>query len=132
MAGRSGAEEELWRQEQASWDYLKMGDLRGYLSLLHNDVMAWPRHASAPMNKDAIFQHTLPMISAFQSSGVTIDLKPLSIRVFGNVGIAQYQADIHLTVIRSTSERLRFTRTWLRTEDGWRLIAGMNARVAGS
>ena len=72
MAGRSGAEEELWRQEQASWDYLKMGDLRGYLSLLHNDVMAWPRHASAPMNKDAIFQHTLPMISAFQSSGVTI------------------------------------------------------------
>jgi uncharacterized protein (TIGR02246 family) len=132
MAARSAAEEELWRQEQSSWDHLKAGNLRGYLSLLHDDVMAWPRHASAPMNKDAIFQHVLPMISAFQSPGVTIDLEPLSIRVFGNVGIAQYQADIQLTPKRSTRERLRFARTWLRTEDGWRLIAGMNAPLPGS
>lgn len=72
------------------------------------------------------------MISAFQSPGFTIELKPLSIRVFGNVGIAQYQADIQLMLMRSTSERLRFTRTWIRTEDGWRLIAGMNAPVPGS
>lgn len=129
MEPRSAAEEELWGQEQASWDYLKAGNLRAHLSLLHNDVMAWPRHASAPMNKDALFQHVLPMISAFQSPGVVIELKPLSIRVFGNVGIAQYQADIHVTP--SMSERLRFTRTWLRTEDGWRLIAGMNAPVPG-
>ena len=132
MATRSAAEEELWSQERASWDYLKAGNLRAYLSLLHNDVMVWPRHASAPMNKDAIFQHTLPMISAFQSPGVKIELKPQSIRVFGNVGIAQYQADIQVTQMRSISERLRFTRTWLRTEDGWRLIAGMNAPVPGS
>lgn len=132
MAARSAAEEELWKQEQASWDYLKAGNLSGYLSLLHNHVMAWPRHASAPMNKDAIFQHVLPMLSAFQSPGVTIRLEPLSIQVFGNVGVAQYRADILVTAMRRTSERLRFTRTWLRTEDGWRLIAGMNAPVPGS
>jgi ketosteroid isomerase-like protein len=99
---------------------------------LHNDVVAWPPHAGAPMNKDAIFRHILPMIAAFQSPGVTIELKPLSIRVFGNVGIAQYQADIQLTPMRDTGEKLRFTRTWLRSEDGWRLIAGMSAPVPGS
>ena len=99
---------------------------------MHKDMMAWPRHATAPINKDAIFQHILPMMSAFQSPGFTIELKPLSIRVFGNVGIAQYQADIQLMLMRSTTERLRFTRTWIRTEDGWRLIAGMNAPVPGS
>ena len=132
MPTRSAAEEELWGQELASWDYLKAGNLRGYLSLLHNDVMAWPRHASAPMNKDAIFQHTLAIISVFQPPGVIIELKPLSIRVLDNVGIAQYQADIHVTLKPSMDERLRFTRTWLRTENGWKLIAGMNAPVAGS
>ena len=129
MAARSAAEDELWSQEQASWNYLKAGNLKGYLSLLHNDVMAWPRHASAPMNKDAVFQHILPMISGFQSPGVTIELEPVSVRIFGNVGITQYRAQIE---IRGTSEKLRFTRTWLRTKDGWRLIAGMNAPVPGS
>jgi len=132
MAARSPAEEEIWRQEQASWDYLRTGNLSGYLSLLHDDVMAWPRHAPAPLNKNAIFQHILPMLSAFQSPGVTIRLEPLSIRVLGNVGVAQYQADIRLTAMGRTSERLQFTRTWLRTEDRWRLIAGMNAPVPGS
>jgi uncharacterized protein (TIGR02246 family) len=132
MTPRSAAEDELWTQEQASWNCLRAGNLKGYLSLLHNDVMAWPRHAAAPMNKDAIFQHMLPMISAFQSPGTTIDLQPLSVRVLGNVGVAQYQADIHLGPMRSVSESLRFTRTWLRTEDGWKLIAGMNAPAPGS
>lgn len=118
MAERSGAEDELWAQEQASWNYLKVGNLQGHLSLLHDDVMAWPQHASAPMNKDAIFQHILAMIPAFQSPGITIALEPQSVRVFGNVGIVQYQVDIQSAVTRSMSEGLRFTRTWLRTEDG--------------
>ncbi len=130
MPIRSAEEEELWGQEVASWDYLRTGNLRGYLSLLHDDVMAWPRHASAPMNKDAILQHTLALIVAFQSPGFTLDLKPLSVRVLGNVGIVQYQAHIH--VKPSEDEGLRFTRTWVRTENGWKLIAGMNAPVVGS
>lgn len=67
---------------------MKAGNLRGYLSLLHNDVMAWPRHASAPLNKDAVFQRMLPAIAMFQSPGYTVELTPLSIRVFGAVGIA--------------------------------------------
>jgi hypothetical protein len=127
---RSAAEEELWAQEVASWDYLKTGNLRGYLSLLHDDVLAWPRDAAAPMNKDAIFQRTLARIALFQSPGFVIELKPLSVRVLGNVGIVQYQADIHVKF--SEDERLRFTRTWLRTENGWKLIAGMSAAMAGS
>src|SRR5262245_45447557 len=130
MSTRSADEEELWRREVASWDYLRAGNLKGHLSLLHDDAMAWPHHASAPMNKEAILQRTLAMIAAFQSPGFTLDLKPLSVRVLGNVGIVQYQAHMH--VKPGTDESLRFTRTWLRTEDGWKLIAGMNAPAVGS
>lgn len=132
MLARSAAEDELWGHEVAAWNHLKTGNLRGYLSLLHTDVMAWPRHAVAPLNKDAIFQRLLPAISMFQSPGYTVQLTPLSVRVFGDVGIAQYRADIRVTVRPGLDETLRFTRTWLRTEHGWRLIAGMNAPVTES
>ena len=130
MPTRSAAEDELWGQEVASWDYLKAGNLRGYLSLLHDDVLAWPRHASSPMNRDAIFQYTVAQISAFQSPGFILELRPLSVRVLGNIGIVQYAAHIHFKP--STDETLRFTRTWLQTENGWKLIAGMNAPLAES
>lgn len=130
MPARSPAEEELWAQEVASWDYLKAGNLRGHLSLLHDEVLGWPRHAAAPMNKDEIFQHLVARIVVFQSPGFTVELDPLSVRVFGNVGIVQYRA--HIRVGRREDERLRFTRTWLRTENGWKVIAGMSAPVGGS
>lgn len=130
MATRSPAEDELWRQEVASWDYLRSGNLRAYLSLLHSAVTAWPRHAAVPLDKDAIFQRLLPQIALYQSPGYSVQLTPLSVRVFGDVGVAQYRADIHVSVKAGLDERLRFTRTWLRTENGWKLIAGMNAPVA--
>jgi ketosteroid isomerase-like protein len=119
---------DLWETELAAWDYLKTGNLKGYLSLLHDDVTAWPRHTSTPIGKDGIIQHTLAMISALQAPGVTIEFQPLSVRIFNNVGIAQYQANIRGTV-PSLNQKLRFTRTWLLTETGWKLIAGMNASI---
>ena len=127
MAARSAEEEELWSCEVASWDSLKAGNLRGHMSLLHDDVVAWPSHASAPMNKDAIVQHTLALFSALQSPDVTHELKPLSFRILGNVGIVQYEARIR---VRGQDERHKFSRTWLRTDGGWRLLAGMSAPVA--
>lgn len=132
MATRSAEEDELWRQEVAAWDCLKAGDFRGYLALLHKDITAWPRHAAAPLGKDAIFQHMLPRVSLYQSPVFTVELTPLTVRVLGDVGIVQYRAHIRVAARPGVDETIRFSRTWLRTGNGWRLIAGMNAPVAGS
>lgn len=132
MAMRSAAEEELWRQEVAAWDLLKAGNLSGHMALMHKDVTAWPRHSPGPLHKDAIFQHMLPRVALYQSPGFTVKLTPLLVRVLGDVGVVQYRAHIHVPLKQGVEESVRFTRTWLRTESGWRLIAGMNAPAAES
>jgi ketosteroid isomerase-like protein len=64
MSIRSAPEEEVWQREVASWEYLKTGDLQSYLSLLHDDVVAWPSRRPMPAGKDAIFQHLVAMLPA--------------------------------------------------------------------
>ena len=130
MPGRSAAEDELWNQEVTCWDFLKSGTLRSHLSLLHNDISAWPHHAFAPVNKEGIFQYLLPRIAAFQSPGVLLELTPLAVRVLGNVGIVQYH--VHIKATPGVDQRLRVSRTWLRSDGGWKLIAGMSAPVTES
>ena len=136
MSTRSTPEDEVWEREVASWEHLKVGDLRSYLSLLHDDVVAWPSHRSAPVNKDAIFQHLVAMLPALQSRALDVELRRLSVRLFDDVGVVHYEAHTRLRGRLGRDlpdgERHRFTRTWLRTENGWKLIAGMSAPITGS
>ena len=115
---------------------MKAADLRGFLALLHDHVRVWPSDRPEPMNKDAVFQHLVAMLPALQTRGLTVELKLLSLRVFGDVAVVHYEGHSRLAMRPSSAsayeERRRFTRTWLRTENGWLLIAGMNAMIPSS
>ena len=133
MATRSAPEQEVWDREVATWERLKAADLTGFLSLLHDHVMVWPGDRPTPMNKDAVFQHLVAMLPVLQARGLTVELKLLSLRVFGDVAVVHYEGHSRVAMTPSSAspheERRRFTRTWLRTESGWQLIAGMNALI---
>jgi ketosteroid isomerase-like protein len=131
MATRSAPEQEVWERELASWERLKAADLTGYLSLLHDDVMVWPTDRPAPIDKDGIFQHLVAMLPALQARALTVELTLGSVRVFGDVAVVHYEGHTRLAMRPAPAheERRRYTRTWLRTERGWQLIAGMNAPV---
>ena len=126
---RGASEQEVWEQEVASWEYLKAADLTSYLALLHDDVMAWPDGRSAPLGKNAIFQHLVAILPTLQAHALTVELRPLAIRVFDDVAVVHYEAHTRAAMKPGPAhdQTKRYTRTWLYTDHGWRLIAAMNA-----
>jgi hypothetical protein len=134
MTTRGAAEQAVWEREVASWEHLKAGDVKSFLALFHDDVMAWPGGRPAPVDKNAIFQHLVAILPTLQAQALTVELTPLSIRVFDNVAVVQYEA--HMRYVTKPGGRAvrdetqRYTRTWLRTGQGWQLIAGMSAPTA--
>jgi len=130
MTARPNLEDEVWSQEVAYWEYLKAADLDSYLSLWHKDVIGWPNNQASPMNKDGIHQLAAGILAEIQLEPATVELKPMSVRVFNNnVGIAYYEAYTRATTKAGTEIAIqeRFTHTWLRTENGWKIIGGMSA-----
>jgi Domain of unknown function (DUF4440) len=134
MMARGAAEQEVWEREVASWEHLKAGDVKSFLSLFHDEVMAWPDGRPAPVDKNAIFQHLVAILPMLQAQALTVELTPLSIRVFDNVAVVQYEAHMRYATKpggRAVRDDIqRYTRTWLRTGQGWQLIAGMSAPSA--
>jgi len=47
---KSAAEQEVWDLEHASWNYLRAGDLDGYMSLFHESVVGWPNNQVKPLD----------------------------------------------------------------------------------
>ena len=134
MTKRGAAEQEVWEREVASWEHLKAGDVKSFLSLFHDDVMNWPDGRPTPVDKNAIFQHLVAILPMLQPHALTVELTPLSIRVFDNVAVVQYEAHMRYATKPGgravRDETQRYTRTWLRTGQGWQLIAGMSAPSA--
>ena len=66
----------------------------------------------------------------FQRKG-TLDYEFLSnwVEVAGNVGITQYGVKSSFTGTdgQKTSSSSRITHTWLKTDEGWKIVGGMSA-----
>src|SRR5262245_52127784 len=92
MTPRGAAEQEVWEREVASWEHLRAGDVKSFLSLFHDDVTAWPDGRPTPVDKNAIFQHLVAILPMLQAQALTVELTLLAIRVFDNVAIVQYEA----------------------------------------
>jgi len=131
MTPRGAAEHEVWEREVASWEHLRAGDVKSFLSLFHDDVTAWPDGRPTPVDKNASFQHLVAILPMLQAQALTVELTLLAIRVFDNVAIVQYEAHRRYGTkpggLAIRDETRRYTRTWLRTGQGWQLIAGMSA-----
>lgn len=130
MTTKSNLEDEVWNQEVAYWEYIKTADLDSFRSLWHDDVIGWPNNKSSPMNKDGIYQLVAGILASIQPETATIEIKPVSVRVYNNnIGITHYEVHTRATTKAGAEidTQERFTHTWLRTENDWKIIGGMNA-----
>jgi len=127
----SPAEQEVWTQEETYWRSLKADDRETYLGLWDERFIGWPQYEGAPASKEKIRQEYAPGTTA---RGKVLDyrLEPLSVRSYGN--------DVVITFFRATVTRgkpngevethtSRLTHTWMKTDQGWRIIGGMAAGV---
>ena len=57
MTTRLSFEDEVWRYEEAYWGYARAADVDGFLSLWHEDGIAWYSSQSLPSDKEGFRQH---------------------------------------------------------------------------
>jgi len=123
----SSQQKEVWQMEETYWRDVKAFDEAHYLTLWHENFLGWPRDQKTPIGKvalrDAVHQK-------FQRKG-TLDYEFLSksVGVTGNVGITQYAVKSSFTGTggEKTSFNSRITHTWLKTDQGWKIVGGMSA-----
>ena len=122
-------ENEVWSLEQDYWKYVKAADVDSFLSLWHEDVIAWPNNKSMPVNKEGILQLFTGVFAMFPIESANIDVTPVSVRIYGDTGIVYYEVHTRLTAKDGTEmdTHERFTHTWLKRGEGWKIIGGMSA-----
>ena len=131
MQEDSDLTDELWNQEVIYWEYLKATDLEAFLSLWHEGFIGWPNNQPVPINKAGMHKLVEAGFASIQVKSVAHELKPLSVRVFGDIGIVYYEA--HASAETKDGQEIatheRYTHTWMRTEKGWKIIGGMSASL---
>ena len=132
MTGTRNLEDEVWSQELAYYGYFKAGDVDHMLAFWHEDGMGWPEQP-APMNVAAARLPLAQALASLQLESCTFELVPVSVRVYNNsVGVTHCEAH-NCYVMKDGAEIVSHTRgaqTWLGTEDGWKIIGGMEASLA--
>jgi ketosteroid isomerase-like protein len=125
----SPAEQEVWAQEETYWRSLKSEDRETYLRLWDERFIGWPRYEGVPAGKDKIRQDYTPGATV-RGKLVDYKLEPLSVRSYANdVVITFYRATINRSKPNGEveSRTSRLTHTWMKTDQGWRIIGGMSA-----
>ena len=134
MVDESMLRDEVWNQEVAYWEYLRTANLENYMSLWHEDVVGWPNNHEEPTNKEGIHQLMSGLVNALQLESITFDLKPKVVRIFGDIGVVHYE--IHVQGLLKTGSEIavheRIIHTWLKTDNGWKIISGMSAPLTNS
>src|SRR5215467_2229173 len=125
----SPVEQEVWGQEETYWRSLKADDRETYLRLWDERFIGWPRYEDAPADKERIRQEYAPGTTA-RGNVLDYKLEPVSARSYGNDAVITFY---RATVSRGTpngeveTRTSRLTHTWMRTDQGWRIIGGMSA-----
>lgn len=125
-------EDEVWAGEVAYWESLKAFDLERYASLWHESVVGWPHGQPMPIGKSMFVNLAGGAMATLRPGSGEVQLKRLAVHVHGDVGITYLQAHWYATTTAGTDVRFdeRITHTWLRTDEGWKIVGGMSAPTA--
>jgi ketosteroid isomerase-like protein len=123
---QSPQEDAVWKQEEAYWEYVKNFDLERYRDLWHPDFVGWPQSCAHPARKAIVTD----WIVAHKGETLTYELQPAASQVFGdNLVVTHYwvTAAWDANSLKIPPQKMRITHTWMRSKDGWQIIAGMSA-----
>jgi ketosteroid isomerase-like protein len=122
----SSQQKEVWQMEETYWRDVKGFDEAHYMTLWHKGFLGWPQDQKMPIGKVALGE---AVHRKFQRKG-TLDYEFLSksVAVTGSVGITQYAVKSSFTGTdgHKASFSSRITHTWLKTDEGWKIVGGMS------
>jgi hypothetical protein len=123
-----GDKEKVWSLENDYWRYVQSGDMKSYRTLWHDNFVGWPNSSPQPARKD----HITDWYDNIVKRGLKMkswELEQVEFQLTEPVAVTHYR--LHYIWVdasgRGTSETFRVHHTWLRTGNGWQIIAGMSA-----
>jgi ketosteroid isomerase-like protein len=84
----SAEQQEVWQNVETYWVLSIKEDLEGLMSYMHDDFLGWAPGQSFPTNKAD--RRAVQMRSYETSDNVLYTLKPIGIKVHGDVAIVHY------------------------------------------
>jgi len=131
LAQSPTAEDQVWSDEQAYWQYVKASDLDSYRALWHENFVGWPISGPEPARKAQITN----WIKLHTDKGETLkgyDLERLVSQQTGDLVTVTYRVSQTWAEKNGpvSAVKSRIIHTWIRGSDGkWRIISGMSAPV---
>jgi ketosteroid isomerase-like protein len=130
VSQQSDNEKAVWKLESSYWDDVKALNLDSYRALWHENFVGWPYSNSQPARKD----HIADWIKAHTDKGEALawfELTPADSRATENLVVTEYWLTSLWADKAGHGEPFtqRVTHTWIKTANGWQIIAGMSARV---
>jgi ketosteroid isomerase-like protein len=127
---RSAGENAVWQLEEDYWRFVSAGDLDSYVKLWHEDFAGWPCSEASPARKGDIGKWVRDIRDNHWK--LTYELKPLESQAFGgDIVIVYYAATFVYDYGDGTGSGdglwRKFTHTWMKTPEGWKIIGGMCA-----
>ncbi len=129
----SPEQKEVWKMEEASWEWLKQGDLEKYLALWDKDAEVWPNAMDGPRPKRLYVrgvegQKFFPFPAKKLDGKGTISYKlwPPSINIHDDVALVFYRCEIDGVDVFPFVARV--LHVWKKQEGKWHFIGGMNVK----
>ena len=123
------SEKEVWKMEETYWSRVKNLDLDGYLELWHPEFVGWPKDNEEPAGYEDVRSVVEDLFTQSEKGSFVIELTPHSVKSYGDVVIVFYRCKASYKDMEGGEHSIsnRFTHTWMKHEEKWVIIAGMNA-----
>jgi ketosteroid isomerase-like protein len=115
------SQKEVWKNVNDYWAILAKGDVSGFMEYFHPDYMGWEDNEPLPSSKDETRKWM--MFSAPSSKLLIYEIKPVGIKIFGDIAIADY----YFSIVRDRdgkkeSDHGRWTDILMKQGSKWVLI----------
>ena len=114
-------QKEIWKTLESSWETFKLGDVEALMAFYHEGNLEWWSSRTHPYGTDELklrykdwFDYDKP---------VSIELKPIHIRIFGDFAIVFYQVKWKGKVYSDNSRRLC---AYIKENNKWKKIGSMS------
>lgn len=121
----SPQEREVWAQEETFWETIKAQDLKRHMALYDENISTYVSR-TVRNGKDQWTAARARQFSQRRTGEYTYRIRPLSVRVYGDTGVAIYHAQTSWADAEGKPQSYNQTimHVHRKTPDGWKIIAG--------
>jgi len=118
--------EDIWNLEEAYFANLYKADYEGVLALVHPLFLGWPGSLPKPVGREESAQFMKKLIP--RPTQCTIRIEHSGLRQAGDTVLTQYILHVNCPEAsgKTKTQSSRITHTWIKIDNGWKLLGGMS------